>query len=298
MKKLLILLAITMVACTKPENSNDSEFSTNELNLSPAENSDNRTAAVGTEENPIVVDKDAFIETVNYRLPQCESNNTFIDGTIEAGRLKSLSGLFTIPVIASYTYDRLNKCVKNTFNDSPLPTDFDKYNNSLYYKIFGEVVRLSVRDLAFGKGDNTNLFWYKNAPGNKIQKVIFFNGGVTRIENPIPNPFKENIDCNGFNEIEVASFTNANVIKALKEGSLVIDKGTKNVYRVGEFFDEFRRSFFFVGFCGSDTFEPAVCSGVPVWVSGKIYKVGDKVIFKNTLYTKLVKGWQKGPKCY
>jgi hypothetical protein len=296
MKKLLILLAITMVACTKPENSNDSEFSTNELNLSPAENSDNRTAAVGTEENPIVVDKDAFIETVNYRLPQCESNNTFIDGTIEAGRLKSLSGLFTIPVIASYTYDRLNKCVKNTFNDSPLPTDFDKYNNSLYYKIFGEVVRLSVRDLAQGKGDNSDLFWYKNAPENKIQKVIFFNGGVTRIENPIPNPFKQNINCNGLNEI-VVSFMNTSVTEALKEGSLVVDKGTKNVYRVGEISQKYYRLYYFVGFCGSDTFEPGVCSNIPAWVSGKQYVPGDKVVFKNTLYTKLARGWQKGPKC-
>jgi hypothetical protein len=293
MKKLLILLAITMVACTKPENSNDSEFSTNELNLSPAENSDNRTAAVGTEENPILVDKNEFIDNVVYTLPLCGNEPRLITGTKIESKLYVRSGLFEIPVFDSYTYDKINKCIITNGAIVNVKTDFLIFTPGLYYKIFGEVVRLSVRDLV----QNSDTFWYKNASGNQIQKVIFSKDGVNSIENPIPNPFKENIDCKGLKEV-VVEFTKNSIPAGLVEGSLVVNKGTQNVYKIGQIDRDGYRNYFYIGTCGAGTLEPGVCSGIPAWVSGKQYVAGDKVVFKNTLYTKLVRGWQKGPKCY
>jgi hypothetical protein len=287
MKKLLILLAITVVACTKPENSNDSEFSTNELNLSPAENSVNRAAALGSEENPIVVDKDAFIENVEYTLPVCDDGR-LKTGTKEGERLSVRVYEAEFEAYNSFSYNKTTKCL----TESPYgkgSSDFEIYNPRLYYKIFGEVVRLSVRDQIF----NANTFWYKNAPGNQIQKVNFFNGGVTSIENPIPNPFNDNIDCKGLKEVDVNKDREGT---SLTEGTLIVARGTQNVYEVSILFYE-TRFYIFKGFCGSGTLEPGVCNGIPAWVFGKKYVAGDKVVFSNTLYTKLARGWEKGPKC-
>jgi hypothetical protein len=287
MKKLLILLAITVVACTKPENS-DSEFSSNELTLSPAENSVNK-AALGSEENPIVLPKDAFIDNVVYKLPVC-GRKRLEEGTKEEDRLYVRVFEAEFEAYNSFAYDKTSKCIKeDTTTRSTQKSDFEIYNPRLYYKIFGEVVRLSVSDVFY----NADSFWYKNAPGNKIQKVNFFNGGVTSIENPIPNPFKDNIDCKGLKEVDVYNDKEG---KSLIKGTLIVRRGTQNVFEVsGVNVDT--RFYIFRGFCGSGTFEPGVCTGIPAWVSGKNYVVGDKVVFNNFIYTRLAKGWQKGPKC-
>jgi hypothetical protein len=278
MKKLLILLAITIVACTKPENSNDSEFSTNELNLSPAENSVNRAAALGSEENPIIVPDDAYIDKVDYTLTSCNGGKSIA---------RRIDGFFWIYdpnitfVLNQYELTSTG-CLKQNESKKPLITEFE-FN--LFYKIFGEVVTLGP---PLEKGTPFNFkSWYKVLPNNQIQYAHFFENRTVKFENPIRDP-NLGFDCTGIKVVKEL------ISDGLKLGDSVVYNG--QIWKLSEL-SERQTSFEFVGKCTPGTIEPGVCNGIPAWVFGKKYVAGDKVVFSNTLYTKLAIGWEKGPKC-
>ncbi len=290
MKKLLILLAITMVACTETENLNDSEFSTNELNLTPEQNTSEKGSESGSEENPIVVPANAYVQNVYYKVTFCSNK--------KSGEFQRIDGLFWVPD-SNYGFvsDPYEVTSEGCIVASSRSSRITEYKFGTYYKIFGEVVRLSRPDVSIGGGGNRQR-WIKNVPGNKIQDITFSATGIEKIGNAVPNPFNDKIDCSGLKEVNNLG---SDSMSGLVENQLVVVtiNKVKYVYKYDQYGDIIGvGDFIYVGTCGSGTVDNvSPCNGIAAWVSGKAYKAGEKVVYNNYLFTKLANGWKRGPKC-
>lgn len=256
--------------------------------------------AGSSEDNPIVVGADTFIDHVRYVIPICNiPNNTFA--------LEHFGGTFFGS--SSGTNTRRSRYRLNSSGCGELIPDGEvvsaetEFRFGVFYEINGIVVRI------FDPFNVQNGFWFTSIPNSdQVRKVTFFANGTFQLGATIDFPFQTDLDCSNAIDYPSGNFVVSQFPRGQRAVRFIANQNFLYVSDGG--------GFRFLGSCatdgsggstdgntGGDTVTPPapvvvdICDGIDSFNRFTRYRRGDQVTFRGFLFQKTRRSWRNLGEC-
>jgi hypothetical protein len=194
LKILALALVAVLSSCNNESIENDQNVASPSIEI--ASNRVEIAKAPGdSESNPIVIGPDKFVDAVYYPFKKCEDGTSTNLQRYRGNFYDAFSSEF-FSVVNLAEFDPSKNCV--TITNRKAGKDVIEYKYGVYYKIFGQVARLSNDDLL--NPERNSDYWVKNTSDPKILAAFqFYPDGRSIFSVNVRNPFLTNPNsiCNG-----------------------------------------------------------------------------------------------------